>query len=104
MQRHPSLIPQPLDFRVRPAFRVLGAVLLAFVAYVTFMQAMSLLHVGELKPRQCSGSGQFFCALGNQLLAAIPPRNQGPIAALGGFAAGAPPVVLVAALLKPLPF
>jgi hypothetical protein len=104
MQFHSPRNPQQFDFRVRPAFRVLGGLLLAFMAYVTFMNAMALLHVGELKPARCSGGRQFFCMLGNQLLAAIPPRNQGPIAALGGFATAALLAVLVVALLKPLLF
>jgi hypothetical protein len=104
MQNHPWLKPAPLDYGVRPVFRVLGAALLALMACFTFMQALALLQVGEIKPAQCSGSRQFFCVLGNYLLAVIPPRNQGPMAALGGFASAALIAVFAAVLLKPLLF
>jgi len=54
-------LPSSADLTVRPVFRVLGAMLLALVAFINAFEAVTLLQSTAVtfKARECTGSSRF---------------------------------------------
>jgi hypothetical protein len=72
---------RPEDIAVRPFFRVLGALLFAFLIFVEVMQAIPLFRVDSVAPEACKpNKHMILCELGNLVLGVTPSNWQGPLA------------------------
>jgi hypothetical protein len=71
------------DFVVRPALRVLGALILGFLACLFAINAQKMLYLAAVAPAQCkSGKGRLLCEVGSWINSIAPPPMQGPLAAM----------------------
>jgi hypothetical protein len=70
------------DFVVRPTLRILGALILGFLAYLFVTSAPKVFYLSAIGPEQCSaGKGRVFCVMGNWITSITPASMQGPLAA-----------------------
>lgn len=91
------------DLTIRPFFRVAGAVLLAFLSYVFFVQGLPLFGATSIAPEQCHANKQrLLCELGNWLLSITPIDLQGPIAAIAHLLMATLLAAVISLLVKPL--
>lgn len=101
----PKYISRPEDYGIRPMFRLLGATLSAFIAYILVVQAIPLFSVKNLQLSECHESrlsGRLMCEIGNWLSSKMPNDFQGPAEAIGRIFFSGIMLYLTWLLLKPL--
>jgi hypothetical protein len=73
---------RPEDLAVRPFFRVLGALLFAFLIFLFVTQGIPLFQADSIAPEVCKpNKHKLLCELGNLVLDVTPNTLQGPLAA-----------------------
>lgn len=91
------------DFVVRPTLRVLGSLLLGFLAYLFVTNARKVFYLSAIGPEQCGArKGRMFCELGNWITSITPASMQGPLAAAAHIGMALILVWAMWMLLKPL--
>ena len=91
------------DFVVRPAWRILGALLLGFLAFLFANNARITYYLAQIVPEKCKlGKSQFFCELGNWINSLTPISLQGPLAAAAHMGTALILLTTMWFLIKPL--
>lgn len=94
---------RPVDYTIRPFFRILGAVLLVCVAGIFVVQGLRLWGAASMVAEQCQAvRSRLWCEIGNWLLAATPQQLQGPLATLMHIGSAVLLAALAGGLLRPL--
>ena len=74
-------IPRRENYETRPSFRLLGAILTTFMAYLFVMEAIPLFSVKNRQVSECHQlklSRQLMCEFGNWLTSNVPSNIQWP--------------------------
>jgi len=98
-------IPQSGDYEIRPLFRLLGATLMSFLAYILVIQAIPIFSEKNLQLSECnqhSLSKRLMCEFGNWLASKMPNDFQGPTEAISRILFAGIMLYLSWLLLKPL--
>ena len=98
-------IPQAGDYEIRPLFRLLGATLTTFIAYIFVIQEIPLFSENTLQLSECNQhrlSRRFMCEFGNWLASKMPNDFQGPAEAISRILFAGIMLYLSWLLLKPL--
>ena len=97
------LLHRSADFTIRPTIRVLGTLLMLFLAYVSVEGAMPLFQAEAVATRSCGrGKGWWLCELTNLLWSFVPPSVHGEVAGTSGLLAAAFLTYFGWLLLKPV--
>ena len=96
----------PEQLQVRPAFRVLGALLMLLMAALMIYDSVPFFSAEKISVKSCAGeyksSSKILCEIGNSMLSMLPTRMQGPAEALIHLAMAALLIYLSWMLTKPL--
>ena len=98
-------IPKADDYEIRPLFRLVGATLTIFLAYIFVIQAIPLFSIKNLQLNECLEPRlrrQLMCEFGNWLTSRIPNDFQGPAEAVSRLLFAGIMLYLTWRLLKPL--
>lgn len=94
------------QLQVRPAFRVLGVVLMMLVAALMIHDSIQFFSADQIILKSCAGaskaSSKLLCEVGNAMLSLLPARMQGPAEALIHLTMAALLIFLSWMLIKPL--
>lgn len=100
---HQKYKPRPEDFTIRPLFRVLGALMTTFMAYILVIGAIPLFLIKELQLKECRQlKGRLMCEVGNWFASKVPSNFQGPAEAIARLLFAGIMLYLTWRLLKPL--
>lgn len=96
--------PPAPDLSVRPAFRVIGAILLLGVVALFISKGIAAFSQEITALASCAreGKGRLFCELGKLLLAQMPLSARGPALGVVAFAVAMGALLLGWWLLRPL--
>lgn len=98
-------MPQAGDYEIRPLFRLLGATLTTFIAYILVIQAIPLFSEKNLHLSECNEprlSRRLMCEFGNWLTSKVPNDFQGPAEAISRILFAGIMLYFSWLLLKPL--
>jgi hypothetical protein len=94
------------QLQVRPIFRILGAVMMVFIAALMIFNSVPFFSADKITPNNCANerktSSRFLCKIGNEVLSMLSEKMQGPAEAITHLIFAALLIYFSWLLLRPL--